>query len=52
MGVINPAADHVEKVYGDREVKALFPTADKKPETESAAREVRENVSLGTVTLD
>lgn len=37
MGVINPAADHVEKVYSDREIQTLFPTSDKKPKTESAA---------------
>lgn len=37
MSVIYPAADHVEEVHGDREVQALFPSADEEPQTEGAA---------------
>lgn len=37
MSVVYPAADHVEEVHGDREVQALFPSADEEPQTEGAA---------------
>lgn len=37
MSVIYPAADHVEEVHGDREVQALFPSADEEPQTKGAA---------------
>lgn len=42
MSVIYPAADHVEEVHGDREVQALFPSADEEPQTKGAGKRIQD----------
>lgn len=42
MSVIYPAADHVEKVHGNCEVQALFPSADEEPQTEGAGKRIQD----------
>lgn len=42
MSVIDPAADHMEKVYGDGKVQALLPPADEEPKTKSTCKRVQD----------
>ena len=34
MRVVDPAADHVEEMHGDREVQALLPSTDEEPQAD------------------
>lgn len=40
--IIDPAADHVEEVYGDGEVQALLPPADEEPQTKGTGKRVQD----------
>lgn len=40
VSVIDPAADHMEKVHSDCEVQALLPSADEEPQTKGACKRV------------
>lgn len=42
MSIIDPAADHMEEVHSDCEVKALLPSTDEEPQTEGTARTMRQ----------
>jgi len=42
VSIIDPAADHVKEVHGDREVEALFPPPDEEPQTQGTARTIRQ----------
>ena len=48
MGVIDPAANHMEEVHGDCKVKALFPTTDEEPQAQGAAGTIKQKSYLSS----
>lgn len=46
MGVIDPAADHMEEVHSDCEVKALFPSTDEEPQAKGTAGTMKQKSYL------
>lgn len=40
VGIVDPAADHVEEVDGDGEVQTLLPSSDEEPQADSTCKRI------------
>lgn len=46
MSIIDPAADHMEKVHSDCEVQALFASTDEEPQTKGTGEQWDKSYSV------